>query len=218
MEKKHRILTRLKALEQSLAENLKEVRELIIEVQGEEMESRPARVRKPVKLPDPYRLYELVPDFDVLEEVFQTSDNHAVYYLQNVAPPGVATHGQYTMTWVCNPADKDRPAYIFTLLVPPAELFNSRLNKLIEAKFEERTPRFLKSLLNNHQSGQLNYRYFYFQGLRYFAINVTESTPTVNARPVTYWFNISALDTLDVLHKQSLQRNRGYDFVETFRL
>lgn len=210
------LLKRLKAIESSLKENLLEVQALMEEVRSDNIQFKAPRQKHTNSLPKPNQLFDLDLDYQQLTDIFQVSEDQARYFLHHVIPPGSVSGGSYQLQWICNTEGKE--PYIFYIVVPPAEMFNQRINKLIESKFTITTPRFLKSILNHAAEGSLNYRYYNFKGMKYFAINVTNTHPSVKAKPVTYWFDIKALDTLDVMHKQHLQHNRGFDFIETFRL
>lgn len=218
MSQQRSLLSRLKSLEAKLEENLTEVRDLIREVKEENIQIKAPRQKTTGALPDPNRLYDLSHDTDwaLVEEFFKTSEDQARYYLHHVTPPGVTTSPFYRLIWVCHTNERD--PYHFYIAIPPALMFNRRINTLIESKYTITSARFLKSILNNAIENMVDYRYYNFQGMRYFAINITSSHPSVKAKPVTYWFDIKSLDTLDVTHKKDLQRRRGFDFVETFRL
>lgn len=210
------LLKRLKALESTMKESLSEVQALIEEVRSDNVQSRAPRQKHTNSLPGVGQVYAVDLDFNKLTDIFQVSEEQARYYLHHVIPPGGVSGVDYKLEWVCNVEGKE--PYIFTVMVPPAEMYNQRINTLIEAKYPITSARFLKSILNNAIEGLLNYRYYNFKGMKYFSINVTNTHPSLKAKPVTYWFDIKSLDTLDVVHKQNLQHHRGFDFIETFRL
>lgn len=158
-------------------------------------------------------VYDYDKDLAVLREIFKTPNSVGDLFLQRLflvrSPyaPMMTDGYELCFTYIKKKTGRGQPTHPipFSIKVNMRHIANSsHLEELLSLKYEINSARFLKSILNTAMAGNSIIQYYRFEMAPFFAVNILSIDPTKKARPKTYWFHVSTIDTLDIAQRSAL--------------